>query len=339
VPVTTPYPSLVARYPQGPLPLVLALVAALLSSGAVTHAAARQAFTVRSPETAAIDVWRVLSYSPEVIVTVGGHAARAPWRTTEKELTSSAALWRRMHLADWNSLPPDIRDEGLDAMLGRFRPVLMTPSVWDRMTSHDWDEIPQPVRTVAYRQMVAYWAGFYRVGDRYELPSGLVADTLAAIVMSESWFDHRAGCVYEDGSRDVGLAQASDFARDRMRQLYRQGVIDTVLSDDDYTNPWMATRFVAVWMMLMLDESNGDLDLAVRAYNRGIDRARDRRGTAYLEMVHQRLQRYIRNEGAPPAWAYVWHRARDIERQQWPWTAFARDPHVVSTDWPQQTPR
>jgi hypothetical protein len=115
-----------------------------------------------------------------------------------------------------------------------------------------------------------------------------------------------------------------------MRQLYHAGVIDTVLSDDDYVNPWMATRFVAVWMMIMLDEANGNLDLAVRAYNRGIDRARDDRGTAYLAMVRQRLQRYIRNEGAPPAWAYMWRRAREIERQQWPWTAFAGDSNAGS---------
>ena len=33
--------------------------------------------------------------------------------------------------------------------------------VWDRMRAEDWDDVPQPVRTVAFRQMVAYWSGFY----------------------------------------------------------------------------------------------------------------------------------------------------------------------------------
>ena len=195
----------------------------------------------------------------------------------------------------------------------------MNPRQWDAMRARDWDVVPQPMRTVAYRQMVAYWAGHYDVGGRYGLPPRLVADTLAAIVMSESWFDHRGLFVNRDGSRDTGLAGASDFARDRMRQLHKLGLVDVHLADVDYYNPWMATRFVAVWMTFLLDEAAGDLDLAVRAYNRGISNAPDALGTEYLETVRRRLTRFIRNTGAPPAWDYVWRRARDLERLEWPW--------------------
>jgi hypothetical protein len=236
-----------------------------------------------------------------------------------------------MHIADWSNVPLAVRQPALEAMLRQYRDVMMRPAIWDQMTVSEWDDIPQPIRTVAYRQMAAYWAGFYHVGAVYGLDPALVANTLAAIIMSESWFDHRAGCVYANGSRDIGLGQASDFARDRLRQLHDQGIVDVTLSDEDYVNPWRASRFVALWMALMLQEAKGDLDLAVRAYNRGIANARDRRGTAYLEMVQQRLTRYIRNIGAPVAWDYVWRQAKQLEQHEWPWMSARSSQHPLSS--------
>lgn len=282
----------------------------------LTYSAFAERVRASWPRPPAIDITNLFADMTPIDVTISGVGGRAPWRTTVHELTTAAAMWRRMHLADWNQVPRTLREPSLDAMLCSYAPVLNNPSAWDAMSPLVWDDVPQPIRIVAYRRMMAYWSGFYRVGAEYSLPPGVVAETLEAIVMTESWFDHRAVSIGRDGTLDVGLAQASAFARERLRDMHAAGRVDAMLADEDYFNPWMATRFVAIWMALMIEEAGGDMDLAVRAYNRGAADALDGLGTTYLETVRSRLSRFVRNHDAPPSWDYIWRRSRALIQGQ-----------------------
>jgi hypothetical protein len=302
-----------------------AMVALLVSGGVVwLRAYIEERVTTVPPGVQHIDIYGLIVDSTPVRVTITAGWEKVPEWTTFEAVGGDPTLWRRMHLDDWDGVPAGLRERALESMLGRYRHVLTSPSTWDRMGAHDWDGVPQPIRALAFRHMTEYWTGYYDVGGAYAIPRGLMADTIAAIVMTESWFEHRAENRNPWGNRDLGVAQASDGARARMADWYADGRVDFRLAESDYFNPWLGTRFTAFWMGSLLDQLDGDLETAVRAYHRGTRRALAGRGVPYARMVADRRQRFIRNGAGSGAWDYLWRRDREIRAQDWPWLALAR---------------
>jgi hypothetical protein len=227
-------------------------------------------------------------------------------------------IWLRMQFEDWDVLPADTRDSGLQRLLDRYGSLATDRDAWRTMTADDWDGVPQPARVMAIAGMIEYWAGHYRVGADAGLDRELVVHTVKAIVMSESWFEHRAVYRNADGSLDIGIGGASDFARRTIRRWYIAGRCDFTMTDADYYNPWLASRWVAFWFKTMLQEADGDVDLAIRAYNKGLGDALRGEGHDYLAGVHRRRRRYFSGPSHSPTWAalsvYRRRRLADLQR-------------------------
>ncbi len=228
-----------------------------------------------------------------------------PMTTIADRVLHDQSLWREMFIRDWDTVPLAFRERGLSAMLHAYRRALSGPAAWRTMTVADWDLIPQPVRAIAYLRMTSYWAVHEQVGAAFGLEPRRVAQTIGAIVMAESWFEHRAVNENVWGNRDLGLAQCSDYCRDELLAMASRGDIAFTPSEADYFDPFIATRIATVWFARELGRAGGDVDLAIRAYHRGIDHALDEQGDAYLERVLAERRRYVRAVQAPPAWAYL----------------------------------
>lgn len=236
--------------------------------------------------------------------------------TTVERLTSDPLLWRNMHFGDWDPLPQEYRSAALARMRARYAPAVNGPAVWSGMGAHHWDQVPPPIRMVVFPLMAEYWTAVYGVGQEFDLHPQLVADTVSAILMAESWFDHRAFFENEWGNRDMGLGQCSDRCRRELAEMAGEGLLDFEFADEDYYNPWHATRAAAVWFGLELQRAEGDLELAIRAYHRGFRAASRGEGADYLTNVERLRSAYISGEIASPTWRALrwWARAIAAER-------------------------
>jgi hypothetical protein len=243
-----------------------------------------------------------------VEVTVMEGWESRPIVVTAEEVRTDRWLWREMFFRNWDRLPGPLREEGLAGMYTRYRRVLRGPATWETMDAEDWDRVPQPVRAMAVLGMIDCWRAHYRPGEPFGLAAAAVGDRMKAIAMAESWFQHRAVSGNPDGSRDLGIAQATDATRSRIRVLYVRGASDFGLADDDYFDPWNGTRALVYWFSLLVEEAAGDLDVATRAYNVGTERARAGAAAGYLDTVRRR-EAWLLGHGPSDTWRWLRERS------------------------------
>src|SRR5689334_2880398 len=121
-------PACMRRLSLGTVVSNIAVVGLSVTGAAIWLRASLQTTLPRVESPDLLSIW--FDRTPvTVIYVVDGQ--RVPWRTTADDIRSNLTLWRHMHLAEWNSVPKALRQEGLDRMLARYRNLLMNPRVWD----------------------------------------------------------------------------------------------------------------------------------------------------------------------------------------------------------------
>ena len=293
---------------------LLSCAAFLLTAGAVFGAERIHSFAsanVVHPSVPPLDPMDTLFDLTPVRVTTTAMWQKVPRMVPAYTIPFDASLWRGMHFDDWDRLTPARREPAMRAMIARYSDVFSGPKRWAAMSTHDWDVVPQPVRAIAYLRMIWYWAEAEQVGVEFGFEPRHLAPTIAAIVMAESWFEHRAVNENQWGNRDLGLAQCSDHCRAELTRMAAEGTVDFLLEDAQYFNPWFATRVATVWFERELALSGGDVDLAIRAYHRGQEQALDEKGDTYLANVLQKRDRYIVRQRSA-SWRLLVERIRPL---------------------------
>lgn len=259
-----------------------------------------------APRVAAPDIVEALTERRDVQITI----TTPDWKTVPKvvplqRLSWDTSIWQEMHFGDWDRLTADLREPALRRMARVYAPLLRDPSAWREITPEDWSRVPQPIRAVAFLRMAHHWATARQVGVEFGLDPVRMGQTIGAIVMAESWFDHRAMHVNPWGNRDMGLAQCSDYCRRTLEQMAAAGEIPFAPIEGEYFDPSVATWVATVWFERELRLSEGDVKRAIRAYHRGQHNAMDEKGTAYLANVLRLRERYVITQRTSASWGFL----------------------------------
>ncbi len=170
--------------------------------------------------------------------------------------------------------------------------VVGSRSAWERMSAADWDKVPETRRKEAFLRMIDHSVDHYDVGHDEGLPKSLIKDVARSIAVKESGLDHRAVNPQTD---DYGLMQLSPYARRKIEGWSSENAVDIrIKGNEDWFNPYTSAKAGVYWFSLMLEESEGDLNRAIRAYNVGIDRAKkgSHRGFQYQRAVKSIMKNF-----------------------------------------------
>jgi hypothetical protein len=282
-----------------------ALLTLLVGTLFLGHVWVERSMATTLPHVRAISP--VLFDETPVPITITALWEKLPRVVTVHQLLTDHTLWRQMHFGDWDKVSSPLRERALAGMLRHYGPLLEGPEGWAALTVYDWDHVPHPIRAFAFQRMIEHWTSYYDVGAGYADNPKIVSDTVSAIVMAESWFEHRAFNENEWGNRDLGLAGCSNHCRAILAEMAAEGRVDFLLEEDrDYFDPRNGTRIAAIWFGRELVRADGDLDLAIAAYYRGLNAARRGEGQEYAANVHRLRRRYITGGDPPsPAWAFL----------------------------------
>ncbi len=116
--------SLAASSPPAPsrhirLPIVtgVGVVLVLAAGSAAGVRWMRRSLETTVPLVRSIDLPALFVDATPVTIVHPGADGGVLWEVTADDIRLNATLWSRMHLADWNSVPPGLRAEGLDRLL------------------------------------------------------------------------------------------------------------------------------------------------------------------------------------------------------------------------------
>jgi len=201
------------------------------------------------------------------------------------QLLYNETVWKDMFWKEWDALPLNIMQRAVDKQFADYS-IYLHPSQWKSMNSEEWDDVPGVIKLGAFLKMIEIESIETKLTD-YFLGSELSAkQVMAGIILTESFMFRNA--VWND---DKGLTQISPYAKNKLKNYPDFKHLKKI----DLFNPYVAIKAGTKWFKNALEDANGNLDIAISAYNTGINSAKRNTKYArkYRSVVYDRILDYV----------------------------------------------